>query len=260
VVIFLGICWYAGRKRFPISSRDWRSFIGLIVMAAVYIVVLSTAPWCVYRYTLGLLPICATLLAFISWNILKWNRLVGVLFTIAFLFTAIFHQISASLFKTTKFAVWDAGRSFPVCDRFLPLGNYLYELVNPFSGPMENLVKYLLQNGRPGDRIFISYGDLILKFYTKYEVRGGQSGEDLRGWVVPEWVIHRSFFRFAGRPALKADAAEMRSWLNTLPSDYVAVAAPWPDLPFDDIPEPELHWFRSPEDGDKMKIYRRAVN
>jgi Dolichyl-phosphate-mannose-protein mannosyltransferase len=261
VVLFLGICWHLGRKRFPISSRDWRSFIGLIVMAAVYIVVLSTGPWSFYRYSLGLLPICATLLAFMSWKILKWNSLVGVLFTIAFLFTAVFHQISASLFKGPKFNLRTAGRSFPVCDRFLPLGNYLYELAKPFNGPMDNLVKYLLQNGRPGDRIFISYGDLILKFYTKYEVRGGQTGEDLRGWVVPEWVINRSFFRLkGGRPALDADADKMRSWVNTLPADYRGVATPWPDLPYDDIPEPEFHWFRPPEDGDKMKIYRRAVN
>lgn len=262
VVMFLGICWYVGRKRFPISSGDWRSFIGLIVMASVYIVVLSIGPWSYYRYTIGLLPICAALLAFMSWNILKWNRLVGVLFTIAFLFTAVFHQISASLFEARSYSasVRTAGRSFPVCDRFLPLGNYLYELVKPFDGPMDNLVKYLLENGRPGDRILITYGDLIVKFYTKYEVRGGLSGEDLRGWVIPEWVISRSFFRYGDRPALKADADKMRSWISTLPAKYKTVATPWPDLAWDDIPEPELHWFRPREDGAKMKIYRRAVD
>ena len=260
VVIFLGIRWYVGRKRFVISSWAWQSFIGLITMAAAYLVVLATGPWSYYRYTLGLLPIMAVSLAFMSWTVLKWNRLVGVLFTISFLFTGVFHQISASLFPTYRFAVPSAGRSFPVFDRFLPLGNYLYELAKPFNGPLDNLVKYLLQNGRPGDRIFISFGDLVLKFYTKYEVRGGQTGEDLRGWVEPEWVINRSIFRLGGRTALQADADRMRSWVNTLPVHYIAVATPWADLPFDNIPEPELHWFRPLGDGAKMNIYRRAVN
>jgi hypothetical protein len=257
VFIFLGLCWYLGRERLPMDPHTWRSFLGLIIIVAAYLIVVCAAPWSFYRYTLGLLPISSVLLAFMSLKILTWNRFAGAVFTASFLFTGIFHQLSASPFTPPKFTVQTRG-SFPIYDRFFPLGNYLYELMQPFNGPMDNLVRYLLQNGRPGDRVFISYGDLILKFYTRYEVRGGQSGQTLQDWTEPEWIINRSFFRFRDRPILRADALNMRTWLNSLPSDYKEVPAPWTDVPWDNIPEPQLHLFRLPPGEAKMKIYRRG--
>lgn len=259
VLVFLGLRWYLGRKRLRITAEAWRCFLGLIVFVALYLVVLSTAPWGFYRYTVGLLPIASVLLAFMSWNILKWNRFVGVAFSVSLLLTGLFHQLSASAFTAPRSTLQTKGRSFPLCDRFLPIGNYVYELTQPFNGPMESVVQYLLQNGRRGDRVVITYGDLVLKFYTDYEVRGGQTGQSLEGWAEPEWIIARSFFRFSDRPALRADAENMRSWARSIAaSNYEDMRVPWTDVPWDNIPEPHLHMFRPPEGGGKMKIYRRS--
>jgi len=260
VLIFLGLRWYLGPKRLRIHPEAWRCFSGLIAFVALYLVIVSPAPWSFYRYTVGLLPISSVLLAFMSWNILKWNRSVGAAFTVSLLLTGLFHQLSASAFTPPKFTVQTHGGSFPICDRFLPIGNYLYELAQPLDGPMESLVKYLSRNGQRGDRVFISYGDLVLKFYTDYEVRGGQTGQSLQGWAEPEWIIVRGFFRFYDRPALRPDAENMRGWLRSITaSDYIEIRPPWTDVPWDNIPEPQFHWFRPPEDGPKMKIYRRET-
>jgi len=258
-VVFLVLAWLLRQRRPLLDAQTWRPFLALLVMLAVYVVTISTAPWSFYRYTINLLPLSAVLLAFMCRGVLRWNGIAGTLFTACLLLTAIFHQISAWPVRFLKYNVQSEGRSFPIYDTVFPLGNYLYEVMYPYEGPMERLVGYLSQNARPSDRIFISYGDLVLKFYAPQEVRGGQSGQPLAGWPEPEWVIVRSFFRFADRPQLRADAEKMLAWLNQLPADYQPVPAPWTDVPWDDIPEPQLHWFRVPEGGKPMQLYRRMT-
>jgi len=259
LVVFLVLAWFLRQRRPLLDAQTWRPFLALLVMIAVYVVTISTAPWSFYRYTVNLLPLSAVLLAFMCCGVLRWNGIAGTLFTACLLLTAIFHQISAWPVSFLKYNVQSEGRSFPVCDTIFPLGNYLYEVTHSYVGPMEHLVGYLSQNARAGDRIFISYGDLVLKFYAPQEVRGGQSGQPLAGWPEPEWVIVRSFFRFADRPQLRADAEKMLAWLNQLPADYQPVPAPWTDVPWDDIPEPQLHWFRVPEGGKPMQVYHRVT-
>src|SRR5205809_68260 len=195
LVVFLVLAWFLRQRRPLLDAQTWRPFLALLVMLAVYVVTISTAPWSFYRYTVNLLPLSAVLLAFMCRGVLRWNGIAGTLFTACLLLTAIFHQISAWPVSFLKYNVQSEGRSFPVCDTIFPLGNYLYEVTHSYVGPMEHLVGYLSQNARAGDRIFISYGDLVLKFYAPQEVRGGQSGQPLAGWPEPGWVIVRSFFR-----------------------------------------------------------------
>src|SRR5262249_28793886 len=146
------------------------------------------------------------------------------------------------------------GRSFPIFDTWCPLGNYLFEVTHPFAGPMESLVAYLRAHARPGDRLFISYGDLVVAFYTGLEVRGGQSGQPLDGWPLPEWLVLRSFFRFGDRAIQKADAERVAAWLQQqVPrEEYDEIPIDGADFPWDDIAEPDLHWFRVPAGGREM--------
>jgi hypothetical protein len=260
-VIFLVLARLLRRRRPLLDAQTWRPFLALVALLAVYVVTISAAPWFFYRYTVNLLPLAAVLLAFMCRGVLRWSRIAGTLFTAGLLLTAIFHQLSVWPMGLPKYNLQPEGRSFPIYDTFFPLGNYLHELTHPYVGPMEHLIGYLSQNAQPGDRIFISYGDLVLKFYTEHEVRGGQSGQTLTGWPEPEWVIIRSFFRFADRPQLRSDAEKMLAWLNNdvHGSDYQQEPVSWADVPWDDIPEPQLHWFRVPEGGTPMQVYHRVT-
>jgi hypothetical protein len=95
-------------------------------------------------------------------------------------------------------------------------------------------------------------------FHTDLEIRGGQSGRRLDDWGEPGWIVVRSFFRFGDRPALHADAERTRDWIRhgVAREHYEDVPASWTDVPWDNIAEPHLHWFREPTGGHSMLIYR----
>ena len=126
---------------------------------------------------------------------------------------------------------------------------------------MELLVDLLSRSAAPTDRVFITYGDLIVVFYTGLEVRGGQSGRPLEGWPEPEWIVVRSFFSFVDRPVHRADAQRKWTWLRSAlgTNHYAAELSPLTDTAWDNIPEPHLHWYRVPEGGPPMRVARRQA-
>jgi len=261
LAVFLMLAWLLRGSHALLDADTWRPFLALLVLMVVDVVVLSAAPWSFYRWSINLLPLAAVLLAFMCCGVVRWHPLVGGVFSVCLLFTGILHQASAWPLTATKYKLAAEGRSFPLFDTYFPLGNYLHEVTHPFVGPMEGLLQLLTEQARPDDRIFISYGDLVLKFYTAHEVRGGQSGQTLKGWPEPEWLIIRSFVRFGKLQALKADYENMLAWLNNdVPrQDYESVPAPWVDGPSDNIAEPQLHWYRVPEQGEQMQVFRRGL-
>ena len=140
---------------------------------------------------------------------------------------------------------------------YFPFVNYLYEITHDFDGPIKGIVKFLLENAHPKDRVFITYGDLPLKFYTGLEVKGGATGEDLTGWS-PDWIIVRSFFRFGDRENHRKDAMKMGEFLEEFTSQrtFRTVEIPYRDIWWENIPEPWFHSFRTPMTGPYVKINR----
>jgi hypothetical protein len=259
LAIFLILAWFTRRVRL-VKSDAWRPCLLLSVFMVVYLMAVSLAPWSFYRYTVALLVPAAVLSAFIATSMVRWRPVLGTLFMTCLLLTALFHHLLAAPLTFVRYNLHLDGRSFRAYDVLFPLGNYLHEVTHPYRGPMEQLVELLVHSASPGDRVFITYGDLILGFYTSLEIRGGQSGRSLEAWVEPEWVVVRSFFRFSDRPALRADSARMRAWLDNLPAlHYRVVPGPLSDVPWDNIPEPQLHWYRVPEAGRPMIVARRVA-
>ena len=258
--LFLGLAWWARRRPF-VASWAWRPFLVLVVFLGAYLLAVTAAPWFFYRYTVGLLPVASVLLAFMCASVLRWSRLVGAPITACLILTAMFHlalPFSQPFFRMSELA---KRRSFHVYDVFFPLGNFLHETTRPYPGPMELLLAALAHSAAPTDRVFISYGDLIVVFYTGLEVRGGQSGRPLEGWSEPEWLVIRYPFSFVDRPAQRADTQRKQAWVRRIldTNHYAAVPAPSTDTPWDNIPEPHLHWYRVPEGGPPMGVARRQT-
>jgi hypothetical protein len=256
--LFLALAWWVRRRPF-VESRAWRPFLVLVVFLAVYLLTVAAAPWFFYRYTVGLLPVASALLAFMCVSLLRWSRLLGAPITASLMLTALFHLALPLPQPISELA---KRRSFPVYDVFFPLGNVLHEITSrPYAGPMELLVTLLAQTAAPTDRVFITYGDLIVVFYTGLEVRGGQSGQPLEGWPEPEWIVVRSFFSFIDRPVHRADTERKRAWVRSAldTNHYVRMRAPLTDTPWDNIPEPHLHSYRVPEGGPPMSVAHRQT-
>jgi hypothetical protein len=258
--LFLALAW-RGRRRPFVDGRAWRPFGVLLVFLGAYLMVVAAAPWSFYRYTVGLLPVAAVLLGFMSKSVLRWSRVVGVPVTACLMLTALFHVALPRPLTVLKPSALSAERSFHAYDIFFPLANFLYEMTRPYTGPMELLVDLLSRSAAPTDRVFITYGDLIVVFYTGLEVRGGQSGRSLAEWPEPEWIVVRSFFSFRDRPAHNADTERKVAWLGSVLSKdhYRRVPSPLNDTAWDNIPEPQLHWYRVPERGEPMHVARRRA-
>lgn len=227
---------------------EWRVTLFLAVIPVVYLAVLCFGLFRFYRYSVNLLPVFALLLAWMSVRAWQMQRVAGGIFAVLLLVTGVFYQISA---LPTRYAGSLPEVSFHELDWGFPLGNFLYELAYPFEGAMGTATVYLGQHARPGDRVYVSYGDLTARFYlTGLEIRGGQTGESLEGWGPPEWLVVRRFFRFIGRTVPGSDAQATLDWLNAMPWDrYEGIDLGVPDLAWESIPEPEWHWFRRPPLG-----------
>jgi len=237
-----------------------RPFFFLLIFSMVYVIFISFAPWSFYRYVITLLPLFAILMAFMCRSLWSWNCTAAVLFSLCLLFTGVFQRISAYPFLDPAYLKAREERADWRFDIAFPLGNYLYEITHDLDGPIEGMVKFLQKNAKPNDRVFISYGDLPLKFYTKLEVKGGLTGEDLTEWPLPDWVIIRSFFRFGDREQLKQDAYKMGDYITHIFSraQYKEVEIPYVDYWWENIPEPRLHVFRTPKEGQWVKIQQRV--
>ena len=216
--------------------------------------------WCFYRYSVGLLPLFAVLSAGLAIKAWSLNRITGGVFAALLLVTGVFHELSLQPFRTHSIP---DGPTLRALDWGFPLGNLLVELAHPFEGAMGSITDYLAANARPRERVLISFGDLPARFYlVDQEVRGGDSGEDLEHWPLPEWIVVRRFFRFANTPIKSADAQRMSDWLDdSVPwREYQTIDLPEPDLPWLSIPEPQLHWFRPPTAGETARIFHRRTS
>jgi hypothetical protein len=129
---------------------------------------------------------------------------------------------------------------------------YFYELTHEFRGPIDGIVKYLNENGKPGETVAISYGDMPIKFYTKMRVYGGLTGENLAPAKTADWVIIRAF-------DVGNDDKAVKEYLmrNVDSSKYKPVVLDYPDTPFENREEPSEHLFLTQQKVAPVIIFRR---
>jgi 4-amino-4-deoxy-L-arabinose transferase-like glycosyltransferase len=131
-----------------------------------------------------------------------------------------------------------------------PVGAFVHELRHDFEGPVEELVRYLDEHAEPGDVVAINYGDMALKFYGRYRVVGGMTGEDLGPAQDADWIIIR---RHSVRDGSVGKALR-RIVLN---GDYEPVLLERVDTGFENREDPEQHLYRTATLGPALVVHRR---
>lgn len=218
-----------------------RACLALGLFALGHILVISAAPFAFFRYVVTLLPALALLQAAALRALWPANRVATVV------------GLALLVFLDRGDLVHGALGSAPA--------KYVYEITHDVPGPIAAIVGHLRANGRPGERVFITYGDLPLRFYTDLDVRGGQGCQSLAGWPFPDWIVPRFFFRFrTNAPGADADAERTGRYLRTeVPlRQYRETRLPTVDTIWENIPEPDRHVYRAPEDGPRITLYRKA--
>jgi len=220
-----------------------RVCVSLALFVLGHVLVLSAAPFLWFRYLVGLFPAFALVEAAAIRALWSANRLLAVAACTLLLFVD-----RADLVRGTLAAV--------------PL-KYIDEITHDVSGPIAGIVRHLRAHARSGERIFVSYGDLPLRFYTDLEVRGGLGCQGFAGWPPPDWVVDR-YFRFrpdepGSAPGAAADAERMNRYLYQLEfARYREMRLPEVDTTWENLPEPSMHLYRAPTTGKRISIYRRV--
>ena len=137
-----------------------------------------------------------------------------------------------------------------------PIGSFVEELTHEFDGPIEGLVEYLSAQARPGDVLWITYGDLPFKFYTNLRVLGGLTGEDLAVALErepPDWLVLRENVVHAERDGRVADFIRREVDL----SEFQKIELPYTDTTFENREDPAEHRFRPARGGPPVAVFRR---
>lgn len=247
------------RTAFRELLPEWRLIAFLALLPVFYIPVISFAPFRYFRYVANLLPVCAVMLAWLSVRAWSLHALGGRVLTALLLVTGLFGELA--VLPTVYYKDYLPGRTNKVLDWAFPLGNFLAELAHPYEPSAGQITEYLAANARRGDRVYVSYGDLVARFYLpELEIRGGLSGEPLDGWGPPEWVVVRPFFFQIVSPKVPGLGQSVLEWLKRLPwNEYQSYVLPAPDLAWESIPEPQWHYYYAPpaSAAEPVKIARR---
>ena len=240
VTAFVAVAAWS-RARMDLGSAETRACLFLVAFAIAHVLVVATVPFVFFRYVLTLLPVLALLQARIVQALAARSRVLAAAVLLLALLPDRADLVRGQLALT--------------------LVKYVDEITHDVRGPIEGIVRYLGAAARPGARVFISYGDLPLRFYTNLEVRGGQGCQTLAGWPPPDWVIVRYFFRF--QPAAlgaRDDAERTLQYLTSevTPQRYRRVDLPVADTIWENIPEPDRHVYREPGDRPKITLYEKV--
>ncbi len=215
--------WMQGR-RFPMPDRKSVQDVSLLLLFITASVLASalTVTFPFFRVLASIIPAALLLLALVIHSSMRVHVIIGI----------------AAI----------AGLAFG-----MRMPDYAYEMTHDFRGPIDGIVKYLNEQGKPSDVVAITYGDLPLKFYTKMRVVGGLTGEDLSPIKKAQWVIVRKYLISNGTiPVLKY----MRD--NVDVSKYERIQLDYPDTPFENREDPAAHRYRTAAGEDPVVIWHRV--
>jgi len=237
--------WLLRKKIMGLPGKPAGLFV-LLIAANLAAACFSTGYF--FRYLVGIIPIALILQAFLLSEIFKRQKIAALAMAALLIGTNVFALPVERAFKLTT---WDV-RNKPVL-RF-PLADYFYEITHEYRGPIRGIVEYLRQNARDGQKVAITYGDLPLKYYfPKLRIVGGLTGENLDKERAGEadWVIPRHYTMQSVRPVNEYLLS------HALLDRYEQIELDYPDYTFENIPEPEMHLFRTAADMPKVLILKK---
>jgi len=210
------------RKGDDETSRANSMLILLII--ACTITVLSAMPWMYFRYLIALVPLCCVLPALVIDRIMIFSKALAWSVMVLLIFTNVFSLTLP-----------------PYALRFDFL-NYLYEITHDYDGPNEGIVTYLKTHGNQDQFVITNYGQLPIIFYTGMRAIG--FGQNLRTSGKADWIIIRQ-----GR--------SYQEYLRSLSAQYQAITIDYPDIPWENRPDPSYHYYRTAVKAPRVVIHKK---
>jgi len=196
------------------------------------------------RYITYVVPLFATIFALIlSW---LWQKSPAIAFLVAivFIFTNIF---SLGWLGILNPILKSAGGKQKTIAAQSYLKDYLYEINHNYIGPISGIVKFLRKNIQPGDTLETNYEQESIIFYTDVKIINRVANPQspvfklTHSPYTADWIIKRKYW-----PEIQ------------IPESFQEIEIPYPDLPWDNLPEIDYHKFQSVSGFPKVKIYKPA--
>ena len=233
VFLFLSLIVFSFFKKrvFPILDRPLgRPRLWLLALVFIFTIafLVFLAEERQLRYTIHLLPLSCIIMSLLIVGWLKLNTIAAALLFAIACFTNSFHTGSPFAKK-----LW------------IPLKDITYELTHDYDGPTEGIVRFLNKNARPGDTVKLIMGDYAVIFYTDLRVDNG----DFAVESFPEWIIARNDWA-----PFKNLSARYRRQIEL---EYQRIELDYPDIMWENRPDPGYHKFRTVLNWPKVVIYKR---
>ncbi len=130
--------------------------------------------------------------------------------------------------------------------------NHLWEISNPYQGPLDKVITFFETNGKTGDSCYIDNEHESLVFYTGMK---GIARDDIKAHDRPNWIVLRGDYRDAitGDSSSKI-AQNLRAILNN--NHYSKITLNAPPIRVNNTYDIQIHLFHSPSSVDKIIVYK----
>jgi hypothetical protein len=262
LAVVLAIAWLGRtRVRWPALGEAQSRFCQLValVCAANYVLLSASAAfdWVFFRYMAHLIPLLLSMLALVV--ALIWERwpAVGLALLVVLVGSNALGMLPYGLpgIKDRNLGgLWPGSAPFQALQdvwakagRFRSdLWMYAQELTHSYEGPNEGLVAYLAAHAQTGHTLAVNYEDLPLMFYTDLRVVGGLGLHGLNIGDEPDWVVDRVHGPY--RDLLAGIVAT---------GSYERIEIPYPDIRWENRPQPGMHNYVTVESAAPVVLYRR---
>jgi len=262
VLVMLCIAWLRRSKGDALAldpaQASFCELATLVTLANILVLAASAAfDWVFFRYIVHLIPLLVCMLAIAVVLVLKRWPLAGYAMLAVLALSNGLHILPYALpglSALNPVSLWPESAAFQALgDVWSRAGHfrsdlwmYAQELTHAYVGPNEGLVAYLAEHASPGQSLLVNYEDLPLMFYTPLRVSGGLGAHGLDSDTQPDWIVDRRFGPY--RDQLASIVAQ---------GPYERIELPYPDIRWENRPEPGSHHYRSAQVTDPVVIYRR---
>ena len=211
-----------------------------------------------FRYILHLLPLFLILEALLFHEWFKQSLYVSRISFALILLTNILHYSAPtylmktlpSRIQTHLAALYPPGKLEDQLRNtfFSPPYQYLYELTHTYKDPLEGIISFLLKNVAAGETVGTPYTHRSLIFYTPFKIIHLRFEKE----VLADWIIFQKewFEDIYG-------SCETSAYCKKISTTYQKFVLNYPDILWNNMPEPTYHKFKTVTDAPNLIIYKK---
>jgi 4-amino-4-deoxy-L-arabinose transferase-like glycosyltransferase len=220
-----------GKPEVPATIQRWEQFV--LLLLALYLLTILSAPGIYLRYLLPLLPLMCLLAAAWIFRYVKWRVLaIGLLVV----------QMTSNFFPIISAFPFRNGHAL----RF-PLVEYISGIMTPYTGRLDDELDFFKAHSRPGQTVLSFDPEFPLTFYAGLVVINGRIMAPNPG-TLPDWFLPFPAAGVVAQPTVPLPDVYRPYYTPILVQIHNSYLS-------DSVPEPDLYKYRTPPGRTPYVIY-----